>query len=288
MNKVTKAIIPTAGYGTRWLPITKAVEKNMMPIGNRPVIDYVVDDLIRAGITDIIFVVGENSAQLRAYYGDNEPLENHLKSHGKTEKLEEAKALRKKARFTYVVQDRYQPYGTAVPLWLCRNLIKSGESFLFVSGDNIYRHQKGSSEAQHLLKSAEKAGVNAAMLAVKVPYEEVYKYGVVKLRHEGKLDLYEYIVEKPKVEDAPSDLNNATFWLFTTEIFKYAIDYVGQHQSGEYLVTDVANNFVAAGNKIAVFKTKGEYLDCGSVEGWLYANHRMLGFAENPVVTKKL
>src|SRR5690349_8132591 len=104
-----KAIIMMAGYGTRRLPITKALEKYMLPIGNRPVIDYIVEDCLKAGITEFIFVVGEEFDQLKRYYGQNQILEEYLEIKGKTDELEEVRRLNRKARFRYVVQDQYQP-----------------------------------------------------------------------------------------------------------------------------------------------------------------------------------
>src|SRR5689334_11009751 len=107
--KCTKAIIPVAGYGTRCLPITKAIEKCMLPVGNRPIIDYVVEDCLCAGIEEIIFVVGENFEQLKRYYGHNTLLEDYLKDRNKSTELGKVQAVGGGARFRYVIQDQYQP-----------------------------------------------------------------------------------------------------------------------------------------------------------------------------------
>ncbi|MGH7196283.1 MAG: sugar phosphate nucleotidyltransferase [Candidatus Saccharimonadales bacterium] len=124
---ISKAFIPMAGYGTRRLPVTKALEKCMLPIGNRPIVDYVVGDCLKAGVTDIIFVVGEQFNQLQTYYGRNMLLEEYLKDKGKTKELEEIIDLSEKATFHYVVQDQHQPYGTAVPVALCADLVNDDE-----------------------------------------------------------------------------------------------------------------------------------------------------------------
>src|SRR5688500_14108078 len=105
-----KAIIPVAGFGTRRLPITKAVEKCMLPVGNRPLIDYVVEDCIKAGVEEFYFVVGEEFQQLKRYYGHNQLLEEYLQRNGKQEALDEILAIAHKARFHYVIQDQHQPY----------------------------------------------------------------------------------------------------------------------------------------------------------------------------------
>lgn len=273
----SKAIIPVAGFGTRRLPITKAVEKCMLPVGNRPLVDYVVEDCLKAGINEFIFVVGEEFTQLRRYYGRNTLLEEYLQSKGKTDEFEEVMALADKAKFHYVVQDQHQPYGTTVPLWLCRGLIGKDESFLFISGDQFYYNPDGSSEAGHLLQKVAEAGVRTAMKVVEVPREEVYKYGVVKYFTRDNVDLLDCIVEKPSVEEAPSNLNNATFFLLDGRIFEYAQKDIDRPREGEYYITDVVTEFARAGNDVAVVKTKGEYLDGGTTEGWLHANNRIVG-----------
>lgn len=274
---VKKAVIMVAGFGTRRLPITKAIEKCMLPIGNRPLIDYVVDDCIKAGVKDIYFVVGENFEQLKTYYGGHELLQEYLEAKGKTKELEDVLQLSKKAKFHYIIQDQHQPYGTTVPLWLCRDVIEPGEKFLFISGDQFYFNEQGESEAAHFLAEAERLATDSAMLVTEVPREEVYKYGVVKLKIQDGRELFDGIVEKPTVDNAPSNLNNCTFWLFDSTIFEYAERDIKLPHSGEYQVTDVANEYAGAGHSLAVIRAKGEYLDGGTVEGWLHANNRVLG-----------
>jgi UTP--glucose-1-phosphate uridylyltransferase len=138
MDQVKKAIILVAGYGTRRLPITKAIEKCMLPIGDRPLIDYIVEDCITAGITDIMFVVGEQSEQIRAYYGTNQLLEDYLRRIGKQEQLDLVTGIAHKANFRYVVQSSNMPYGTAVPVDLCSFWVAAGERVLVAAGDNFF------------------------------------------------------------------------------------------------------------------------------------------------------
>lgn len=274
----TKAIIPVAGFGTRRLPLTKAIEKCMIPVGNRPTIDYVVQDCIKAGITDIIFVVGQDFEQLKRYYSRNASLEEHLAAKGKQEALAEIRDLGHGARFHYVVQDTYQPYGTSVPVHLARDFIKAGEHFVVVFGDQFLYHQDGSSELASFMQRAEAAGTSSAMLAVQVPLSESHKYGMIQAaEHEG-VRLYEKIVERPATpEEAPSDLMNASFFIFESGILPFIASNVERKMDGEHYLIDALNEYVAAGSTIAVLDAEGEYLDCGTVEGWLYANNRVLG-----------
>lgn len=275
---VTKAIIPMAGYGTRRLPVTKALEKEMLPVGNRPVIDYVVEDCLRAGITEIYFVVGEEFDQVKRYYGQNQILEDYLENKGKTKELEEVRALNKKARFHYVVQDQYQPYGTAVPVALCAHLIPEDEQVLVLMGDDFIYNEDGSSEVAHLLDAVEAAGATAGVLATRVPKEEVSRYGVFEMTNMGGHEYFKRIVEQPKVEDAPSNLINISKYLFDHKMLE-AVKKVMQDPpaaNGEYQIIKALNYYVADGGKLPVVPIKGEYLDCGTPEGWLYANQRII------------
>jgi UTP--glucose-1-phosphate uridylyltransferase len=272
----TKAIIPIAGYGTRRLPITKAIEKCMLPVGNRPVIDYVVDDCIKAGITEIIFVVGEEFDQIRRYYGQNQLLEEYLQSKGKTKELQEVQSLNKKARFHYVVQDQYQPYGTTVPVWLCRHLVKPDEKVLVISGDQFFYREDGSSELIDFLKAAEEANTPSAMLVNEVAWDVVDQYGVVVTKNKDGRELYDKIVEKPKIGEAPSNLNNSTCWIFDKDIFPFIENNIEQEYEGEHMLIDPVNEYVASGKDLAVIRAKGHYMDCGTTKAWLEANNRLL------------
>lgn len=273
--RCTKAIIAVGGFGTRWLPMTKAIEKCMLPVGNRPVIDYIVDDCVKAGITEIYFVVAEQSEQIRRFYGDNDYLYKHLEQKGKTKELEQLQQISKKANFHFVIQGPSLPYGTAVPAMLCEEFVESDEQVVILMGDQFTYIKDGASEVGHLLKAVETSGVTAGMAAVHVPRKEVYKYGILELtQHEGK-DYLKSIIEHPKVEEAPSTLNNLSMYVFDNELFG-CLQHI-KPTNGEYYIIDALNIYVEKLHKrIAVMAAKGEYLDCGTVEGWLRANEYML------------
>jgi UTP--glucose-1-phosphate uridylyltransferase len=273
----TKAIIPIAGYGTRRLPITKAIEKCMLPVGNRPVIDYVVEDCIRAGINEFLFVVGEEFDQIRRYYGQNQLLEEYLESRGKDKELDMVRELDRKARFRYVVQDQYQPYGTTSPVWLCRHLVKPNEKVLVMYGDAFFYRQDDSSEVTDFIRQAEAISTPSAMLANQVPWEDVSSYGIVVAKEKDGHEFYQKIIEKPAQEEAPTNLGNPGCYIFDYAIFKFADQNLEQNLEGEHLLTDVINAYVNAGHQMAVIRAKGEYLDCGTTKAWLQANIRLLG-----------
>lgn len=272
---VTKAIIPVAGYGTRRLPITKSLEKCMLPVLNRPIVDYVVQDCIAAGIRDFYFVINSGAQQLRSFYGRDETLHEYL-VRNKKERMLPLIEPPKDCTFHFIDQDVNESYGTTVPVWLCREFIKPGEQFLVIMGDQFFYNADGSSEAKAFLDAAENAGTQAAMLAVEIPREEVSKYGIVSVRQDGNRELYVNIVEKPSVEEAPSNLNNGSFFLFDQKIFEFLEAGMHTLHDGEYYIIDVVNDYAAAGNDVIVLRNRGQYMDCGSVEGWLAANNQLM------------
>lgn len=265
---ITKAVIPVAGWGTRMLPITKAIEKCMLPVGNRPVIDYIVQDIIRAGITDIFFVVGEKSTQLQDFYSTNTQLENYIQQKGKEELLPLILPPYG-VTFHYITQLASDKYGTSVPLGLVNEYIQEGESAVVIMGDQFFiRNTNGSNTADLISLAAEK-GVSTALYGVEVPWEDISKGGAIESDQKGN---FVRIVEKPSREEAPSNLNNASFYILNKEIFELARILPANPTRGEYEITDAINAYVATGGKMPVGKIDGLYLDCGTPEQWLKAN----------------
>jgi UTP--glucose-1-phosphate uridylyltransferase len=275
---VTRAIILLAGYGTRRLPITKAVEKCMLPIGNRPIVDYVVEDCIRAGITDITFVVSEQSQQLRTYYGTNQNLHDYLERVGKHQHIESILAPSQKATFHYVVQTSDMPYGTAVPVALCADLVKDGEQVIVASGDDFEFNRDNGSELARLIQGAKEAGATAGLLATNIPRENVGRYGVIELDDNNG---FRQIIEGPEPENAPSTLVNISKYLFDKKLFDFTRQVMNEAPApnGEYQVISALNKYVAEGNALPVIPIKGAYLDGGTLEGWLHANNVVVGDA---------
>jgi UTP--glucose-1-phosphate uridylyltransferase len=273
----TKAIIPVAGYGTRRLPITKSIEKAMLPVLNRPVIDYVVQDCIAAGIREFYFVVGEQSAQIRSYYQQNADLEAYLRRQGK-EKFLPSITPPKDCKFEFIVQPADGAYGTTVPVWLARQVVQPDEQVLIIMGDQFFFNADGSSETAHFLESVQQAGTPSALLGAEVPRQEVSKYGVIVSEMVDGVDLYQHIVEHPDVETTPSTLNNASFYLFDQRFFDFLPETLDPTMTQEYMIIDVINDYVAAGNQMLVVRNKGEYLDCGTLGPWVAANQKLLAY----------
>ncbi|MBB1549782.1 hypothetical protein HG449_002880 [Candidatus Saccharibacteria bacterium] len=273
MQKITKAIIPVAGWGTRRLPITKIIEKSMLPVGNRPLVDYSVQELIKAGITDIYMVISNvEPCQVQEFYRDNHALNNYLVERGKADRLALAKTLPDHVKIHYTTQDPAGRYGTAVPIALVVEEYNIDEPVLVFMGDDFVWNPDGESAAESLIHSLQNAD-ESAILGVEIPKEKVDKYGVLNIK-DGKLT---GVVEKPSVEEAPSNMINVSKYIMSKDLLRRIVNYVKSHDFGpldqEYLVTDPIDEYINEGGVMRVAPTTGEYLDGGSVEGWVHANN---------------
>lgn len=271
--KITTAIIPVAGWGTRRLPITKSIEKCMLPIGNRPLVDYVVQDCLQAGINEIYFVVGEDSDQLEKYYRSNIKLNDYLRQNGKEEKLPMVAPL-ENVRLHFIVQPSYGKYGTAIPVALAAEHVPDGESVVVLMGDDFVYNTDGISETARLIEAA---GDGSAMMGVKVPRDDVSRYGVIEKDENNN---FVQIIEKPTPENAPSDLINVSKYVLDTAALRHVMRYVETDRDDEFYITDPINDYVAAGGSLSVVTAHGQFLDGGSVEGWLHANNVVVGSGE--------
>lgn len=273
MLRVTKAVIPIAGWGTRMLPITKSIEKAMLPIGTRPVIDFVVQDLIAAGVTDIIFVVGEQSSQVQSYYRSNIQLNDYLRRHDKADLLPLVAPLHG-VSIHFITQPSTGAYGTSVPVGIASEFIDEGESAFVIMGDQFFYREDGGSNAKDLIELLTTAGVTTGLLGNQVPKEDVSKYGIIE---KDASDHFVQIIEKPAVDEAPSDLNNSSFYIFDKDMFELARTLPANPARGEFEITDAINAYTKSGKHIVVGMASGAYMECGSVDGWLAANNYILG-----------
>ncbi len=274
---ITKAIIPVAGWGTRRLPITKIIEKSMLPVGNRPLVDYSVQELIKAGVKDIYMVISNvEPCQVQEFYKDNLALNQYLTARGKEDRLKLAKTLPDDVTIHYTVQDPAGKYGTAVPIAMVVEEYNLNESVLVFMGDDFIWNPDDESASESLIKSLQ-SPTESAILGVEIDKNEVEKYGVLSAE-DGKLV---GVVEKPTPEEAPSNLINVSKYIMSPELLQKIVKYVDEHDFGpldqEYLVTDPIDDFIKNGGIMRVAPTSGQYLDGGSVEGWLHANNVVCG-----------
>ena len=278
MQKITKAIIPVAGWGTRRLPITKIIEKSMLPVGNRPLVDYSVQELIKAGITDIYMVISNvEPCQVQEFYRDNLALNDYLVERGKADRLALAKTLPDHVKIHYTTQDPAGRYGTAVPIALVVEEYNLDEPVLVFMGDDFVWNPDGESAAESLIHSLQSED-ESAILGVEIPREKVDKYGVLSVQDGKLVD----IVEKPSIEESPSNMINVSKYIMSRDLLRRVVNYVKSHDFGPldqaYLVTDPIDEYIKEGGIMRVAPTTGEYLDGGSVEGWVHANNVVTGY----------
>ncbi len=270
-KKITKAIIPVAGWGTRRLPITKVIEKSMLPVGNRPLVDYSVQELIKAGVRDIYMVVSNvEPCQVRAFYQDNLALNRYLVDRGKFDKLEKAKTLPEDVKIHYVAQDPSSKYGTAVPVAMVVEEFNINEPVLVFMGDDFIWNPGGESAAEALM-AAVKSPDESALFAIDHPYEALLNGGALTIEDEKVAK----ITEKPKPEQI-TGLTSVSKYVLSPRLLQEIVEYVHENDFGpldqEYMITDPFASYIAKGGVMRVARTDGEYLDGGTVEGWVHAN----------------
>lgn len=268
---IKKAVITAAGYGTRFFPLTKTIQKEMIPILNKPLIDYVVDDCIEAGIEEIIFIVKDSDRQLRHYYSESMEVKEYLERMNKMDKYDSLSLLHTKAKFTFVNQTANEPYGTATPLKLARQHVEDEEAFVMLMGDDFIYNKDGSSETKKMIDYFVQSNGSALASFVKRPKELLVKYGVAEIRNENNYNYLTNIIEKPEPGEEPSDLCNISKYIFTPKIFDDLENQELNPIHKELLITDTLTN-LAKKSLVTVYSTTGEYLDGGFVEGWLKAN----------------
>lgn len=269
--KIKKAIITCAGFGTRFLPITKTIQKEMLPVLNRPLIDYVVEDCVKAGIEDIIFVVGEHNYQVMHYYRENQRLYEYLKKFNKLHLYEQIADLHKQANFYFVKQKDNDPYGTAIPVMLAKDYVQNEDAFLVLMGDDFLYQSEEKSVIANMINAFEMSNAKALLTCVQKPNEVLSKYGVIKSHQVGELKFLEEIVEKPQLGLAPSNLVNISKYIFSKEIWPILDKQTINPQSGEMYITDSLQT-LAKTEPVLVYTPPGKYLDGGDPLGWLLTN----------------
>lgn len=266
MAKITKAVIPAAGFGTRHLPITKAIAKEMLPILDRPAIDYVVEECVLSGITDICIVVSRGKSMIADYFDRVPEIESSLAKSGKTALLEKINAYMGKVHITYVRQPEMR--GTAYAVDLCRDFA-AGEPFALLFPDDVMYNPDKPVTRQLMDAYYE---VNAPVIGVQdIPPEEAVKYGVMlPLERRGKLTLVGGYQEKPAVKDLVSTLTSLGRFVLTPEVFDF-IKTVKPTLNGEYYLSTAFDD-MAKVKPVYSYTFDGIRYDMGGREGFLKAN----------------
>jgi UTP--glucose-1-phosphate uridylyltransferase len=265
---VRKAVIPAAGLGTRFLPATKAQPKEMIPVVDRPGIQYVVEEAVRAGIEDILIVTGRGKGAIEEHFDRSLELEHHLEEAGKSEYLEEIRAIGRLADIHYVRQKEPLGFGHAV---LCARAHVGDQPFAVLVADEIVPEPQG--DERDLLPQLSQLHdrLGAAVIAVQeVAHEDIASYGVIDPEAiEDNLYRVKDMVEKPPPAEAPSDLASRGRYVFTPELFD-AIERTSRGVGGEIQLTD-AIRILAAEGSVFAYAHDGPIYDVGKKLDYLKA-----------------
>lgn len=267
MSKIRKAVIPAAGYGTRFLPMTKASPKEMLPVVDKPVIQYVVEEAVASGIEDIIIVTGYNKRAIEDHFDHSSELESYLEKAGKLEQLEEIKKIAQMANFIYIRQKG--PYGNGTPILNAEPII-GNEPFAVLWGDQFTISDPP--RLSQMIKTFEKFNDPVLSFVAAKSDEDYNRYGVPKINaiEKGCSEIIE-IVEKPGKEAAPSNLVSDGGYILTPDIFE-ALKNTGVGKGKELWLVDGINKLKKDHKLYACEVANGNYYDTGNKLEYLKAN----------------
>lgn len=262
--KVKKAVIPAAGFGTRFLPATKAVPKEMLPIIDKPTIQYIAEEAVNAGIEELLIIVSRGKDAIINHFDKAFELETILERDGKEEMLNAVREVSDKLNVCFVRQQEQKGLGHAV---LCAKTFVGNEPFAVMLGDDVVVSEKPC--IGQLMEQYDKYG--ASVLGVqKVGMEHVSKYGIVDCEHvEGRMYKLKGMVEKPKMEDAPSDVAVLGRYVITPGIFE-CLERTPKGAGGEIQLTD-ALVLLSEKEDIYAYDFEGKRYDIGNKQGFLQA-----------------
>ncbi len=262
---ITKAVVPVAGFGTRFLPVTKALPKEMLPVVDKPVVQYVVEELVASGITDIIFVTGQNKRAVEDHFDYHPELENWVSKSGKRKELAEIRKIAELANFIYIRQKG--PYGNGTPVLNAQPLI-GDEPFVYVFSDDLVLSAEPFTRGM-LAAYAKHPGIYLG--ACEVPAAEVVKYGIIEPKAHSRNNEIQSVIEKPEVAVAPSRLAIFGRYILPPAIFS-ALEEVGPGKDGELWLADGLAYLLKQGGR-AYFKKveRGKWYTTGDPISYLRA-----------------
>lgn len=265
MNKVRKAVIPAAGLGTRFLPFTKSIPKEMLPIVDKPTIQYIIEEITAAGITDILIIIGRNKDVMINHFDNVPELEFNLEQHGKHAELKIVEDITNMANIFTIRQKEARGLGHAV---LCAKEFVGDEPFAVILGDDVVYHPEMPAIKQLIDVYDEN---EAPVIGVQtVAHENVSKYGIVSAE-DFKDNVYRVkeLVEKPAPDKAPSDLAILGRYVITPDIFDI-LAHTGTGAGGEIQLTDALQE-LAKKREMLACDFSGRRYDVGSKQGFLEA-----------------
>ena len=265
-RKVTKAIFPVAGLGTRFLPATKSIPKEILTLVDKPLIQYAIDEARAAGIKEFIFVTSRGKSALEDYFDDAPELEASLRKKGKTDLLETLKTTNMDSgAIAYVRQNR--PLGLGHAVWCARRML-GNEPFAVLLTDDVIAADKPC--LQQMMEAYQETGGNV-VAAMEVPQERTSSYGILDIEDDmGAMVKVKGMVEKPKAEEAPSNLAVIGRYILTPQVMQN-LNKKKEGAGGEIQLTDAIAEEIEKGNPVYGFRFRGQRYDCGSKPGFLQA-----------------
>ncbi len=268
IQPVRKAVIPAAGFGTRFLPVAKAVPKEMLPIVDKPVIQYVVEEAAASGITDIIIVISKTKRAIEEHFAANAELEAELEAKGKTEALGELRKLRALPKIRYVFQPKMGGLGDAVR---CAREAVGDEPFAVLLGDALVSANEGAKPVTRQLMDVHARHGGSVVALEEVPIEKVSRYGIMGgTEIESGVVRAEKFIEKPKQEEAPSRLAVSARYILSPAIFE-ELDRTPAGKGGELQLTDAMASLMRREPLFGV-KYAGRRHDIGNKLDFVKAN----------------
>ena len=261
---IKQAIIPLAGLGTRLLPLTSIIPKELLPINGKPGLEYILDECVKAGITEIIFIISKNKQSIKKYFYNDAFYKRLIKKKNNDKRLkteyEKIKRYKKMIKFVY----QNTPRGTGDAILKCKNLIKSKYFLMLMPDDLIIENNCSKS----LIKLNKK--YNTSIIASKkVDKNNVSRWGIFDIKKINKRDfIIKDVIEKPSIKNAPSRYAVIGRYILPKKIFKILIKQK-PGKNGEIHITDSIRTLIFKKNKFIGHIFDGKYLDCGSMNGYV-------------------
>jgi UTP--glucose-1-phosphate uridylyltransferase len=266
---ITKCLFPAAGYGTRFLPVTKAMPKEMLPILTKPLIQYGVEEAMEAGCDVMCTITGRGKRAITDHFDISYELEHEIQGSSKEELLGDIRNIINRCTFTYTRQNEMKGLGDAI--YKGRVLVGEQDPFAVILADDLCVNPEGDGVLTQMVKLYNKYKC-CIVATMEVPLEEVHKYGVIEGSPiEEGVYMISNMVEKPDNDAAPSNLAVIGRYILTPDIFK-VIEKTEPGKNGELQITDALCEQAKSGMVIA-YKFKGKRFDCGSVDGFVEATN---------------
>lgn len=267
MQKIKKAILPVAGFGTRFLPATKAQPKEMLPVVDKPVVQYLVEEAVASGIEEIIFVTGRGKRAIEDHFDVSYELEDTLVEKNKHDLLEQVRRVSNLAKFSYVRQP--VPMGDGHALLCAKHLVNEGEAVAVLFGDDLVDYEI---PALKQLMGVYEKYQDSVIGLTSVPKEEVSKFGIADAVEIGeRTHELKGFVEKPKMEDAPSTLAAVGKYIVTWEVLTMLEAAKSGTSDGEIRLADAFASMLKNNRPIYGYELMGERHDCGDKFGFVKA-----------------